>query len=763
MQSILQITIMTKHILDIIRSQLVIALVISISPATAQTNNPPTSADNTVEVTAGGSYTFSSGDFAFNDPDSGDSLQSITIVSISLPSDESRFDNTGATFPTVNDGDMIPVADIGNLVFAPDNTLTMTINNYASFTFTVNDGTDNSSPANTITISLSGLEDGVEVLPPGGSDSITRFGIMFTNTRMDGATAEQPRLVHASLPSVGGTTASSFETIYDDLDTLPPPPPNVNFSATPVSVDISIEVDGAMNPQLDAPVTVCLEPTAELQMAADDAGQQLAIYHFEDSAWVQLGSSITRAGLVCGDTDSFSPFALGFGTGSGRSFANSAWLARFGRTVASGAVDVISRRSELMSKAGNSYLHLGGRALNTDNPSAGLDNDFNLKQLLGRSAFQLAGGGATGNSRLVLWGNTTIRRTDGREQQLDIDGEVISGYIGLDYYLNNRWLAGIAISHSEAEADFNESNNRADAETSLSSIFPYVHWRHSEQLTLWGTVGYGFGDNDITDSGGRAESDIEMRMAAIGMRSHLFSGDSGTLAVKANALGVEIESDSSQTLENSDSDVQRLRLALEGSKALGSGLNSSLELGYRYDGGDAEDGQGLDISGGLDYNQKHLDINARAYWLAVHSANNFDEWGASLSINLSVDNSGLGPALSLSPLWGTTPVTGGTEQLWQRTSTLFNRHQQSATNDTSLLPQRVGILMSYGLSFKQFLLAPYGDFDLHNNRLQRLRFGQRLKFSHNKNLSLDLFGQSHQYDSTKDRDYSIGIESSLHF
>ncbi|SBS25810.1 RTX-I toxin determinant A from serotypes 1/9 [Marinomonas aquimarina] len=109
-------------------------------------NDAPTAADATKSVSYNGTYTFQESDFGFSDVDTGDTLDSIEI----------------ATLPTVgsfqlNDVDVtanqvISAANIGNLTFTPESGGTG--NDYASFTFTVNDNTTDSVSANTITINV---------------------------------------------------------------------------------------------------------------------------------------------------------------------------------------------------------------------------------------------------------------------------------------------------------------------------------------------------------------------------------------------------------------------------------------------------------------------------------------------------------------------------------------------------------------------------------------------------------------------------------
>ena len=115
------------------------------SLATGTANTAPTSADKTVTV-EGSAYTFSALDFAFNDTDDGDTLDSVTIVTKPAKGTLAL----GGT--DVEVGDSIPAASLGNLTFTPASGDSGT--GYASFTFKVSDGTDLSASAYTMTIDV---------------------------------------------------------------------------------------------------------------------------------------------------------------------------------------------------------------------------------------------------------------------------------------------------------------------------------------------------------------------------------------------------------------------------------------------------------------------------------------------------------------------------------------------------------------------------------------------------------------------------------
>src|SRR5205823_5988460 len=158
---------------------------------------PPTTANHTVTTAEGSPYTFTSTDFPFTDPDSdGETLQSVTITS--LPG-AGTLKLSGAA---VTAGQVIPVGQIGNLVFTP--VAAASGNPYTTFQFTVSDGTASSSAATQTVV--------VTPTPPTTADhsvttvestayTFTSGDFPFTDPDSDGETLQSVTVV--SLPGSG--------------------------------------------------------------------------------------------------------------------------------------------------------------------------------------------------------------------------------------------------------------------------------------------------------------------------------------------------------------------------------------------------------------------------------------------------------------------------------------------------------------------------------------------------------------------------------
>ena len=196
------------------------------------------------------------------------------------------------------------------------------------------------------------------------------------------------------------------------------------------------------------------------------------------------------------------------------------------------------------------------------------------------------------------------------EHDLLLDGEVISGYLGLDYRWSANTLLGIAVSHSVGEMDYEtDITDEGELETELTSVYQYAHWSPRADLGLWGVLGYGFGkgglelsDSEVTD----LETDLEMWLSAVGLRNELLSLGSFDLALKADAFSIWMEAEAvEELLPSVQANSSRARLMLEGQTnwtlSEYSLLTPSLEAGVRWDGGNAETGLGAELGGELLY------------------------------------------------------------------------------------------------------------------------------------------------------------------
>ena len=155
-----------------------------------------------------------------------------------------------------------------------------------------------------------------------------------------------------------------------------------------------------------------------------------------------------------------------------------------------------------------------------------------------------------------------------------------------------------------------------------------------------------------------------------------YAGGAGgfALAFKADALWVGTSIDgvdgAAGRLAATEAAVTRFRTGLEGSRdytlAGRLSLRPSVEVGLRHDGGDAENGAGMDVGGGLVVSDAStgLAVDLRVRMLVMHQAEGFRERGMALSLSYNpTPSTPLGLTARVAPSWG-GQATSGAEALW---------------------------------------------------------------------------------------------------
>ena len=387
------------------------------------------------------------------------------------------------------------------------------------------------------------------------------------------------------------------------------------------------------------------------------------------------------------------------------------WLDRFGRSVASQAMEMIGDRVS-HSHRGPDQVTLGGRpidlaALNAQGglfgglnalapAAAGFGNVGSARSgrvaptaflpasvggLVGETGFQITPGqDAGGGGNYTLWGAGEMMRFSTGGDEAFHDGEVVTAALGADYEFGSL-LAGLAVSHSRGAGGFELGraghDDVGDVSTSLTSAFPYARLALSRRLSLWGMLGYGFGQLDISGGGEQdPSSDVSMRMVGLGAHGELVGAeDPGDfeLAVRSDGFVAQMTSDEVEGRSALSADVSRVRLMLEAQKGYtlsgGEMVQPQVRVGMRHDGGDVETGLGMEVGGGLSFldRARGLAISVHGRKLVAHEHSHYEEWGLGGSIRLNPQGGGRGLSLGVSPSWGAT--ASGLARLWAQGAT----------------------------------------------------------------------------------------------
>lgn len=350
-------------------------------------------------------------------------------------------------------------------------------------------------------------------------------------------------------------------------------------------------------------------------------------------------------------------------------------MGAFGRVMMADAVDVIGERF-MEGPPSKSRATIGGFALGPGEPAGGAvlngvlrglsggDGDSRRRDpgdVVGRSDFVLHLSGASARSNgspWTLWGRGSIGHYAGTPENMDLEGNVQTAYLGLDAQVRDNVRLGLAVSHGRAEIAFGkEALFDGTVDLAMTSVLPYAHWTLRDGMDLWATVGAGQGAATLEDQLGSVEPDLRMYTAATGGRNDLAIWQGIDIAAKADLLAVTMRARGQDAALDARAFAGRVRAMLEARRDLswadGFGLGLSVEAGARWDTGDAGDAFGAEVATGVMYRQQALGlgVDARGRALLVQSGKPSD-WGASLSLEFDPGLVGTGFRFQLGPTWG---------------------------------------------------------------------------------------------------------------
>ena len=467
--------------------------------------------------------------------------------------------------------------------------------------------------------------------------------------------------------------------------------------------------------------------------------------------------------------------AVGIGTIRNQDPIPGAWLARFGKKSAEIAAGAVRRRVE---NATGSHLRIAGvsiegnpealqKAEDAYEPPSERDHwrrpepetrEFTRDDLLLRSSFDARTSGESGRPVVGAWGEAATTSFDATVDGVEMDGDVRSVFLGTDVR-RDRWMAGVALSLSEGEGTYRliEGNDSGDLEASLNAAYPYASLRLGARSGAWAMLGIGQGSMRMRLGTGTFNTDIATRMGAIGGWTELTGQESWLdLKLRGDTLWNRIESDAATgnagSLSPSSSDSTRTRLVLEGSRTFTAGMTNLTPtgtLGIRYDQGDAEEGFGVDVAGGLGIANGRLgaELNARA--LVAHEEDGYREWGASGSLSFKARGNGEGLSFSLTPEWG--QPRSGAEPLWSATDL-----SEISKKDEFEAEQKLTGELGYGLRIGHgfTIVTPYLGSTLNEGQEQSLRAGARWESRDGFRFSFEATRQGEDWDR-------IGIQAGI--
>jgi len=294
-------------------------------------------------------------------------------------------------------------------------------------------------------------------------------------------------------------------------------------------------------------------------------------------------------------------------------------------------------------------LHQGNFAWDWKQALSGQDISFSLP---GVNLVQTRDGmmnNSQSSLKFSLWGMIDYSSMEDKIDSTTLDGNILSGHIGIDTQLRDNLVAGVALAISNSDFDLTDDQNSSQVErtykVNMTTINPYVSWSASDALSLWTSVGYGRGQTELTENR-TGNSDTEN-----GQFTSLSAG--GQLQIwrsGATAFALKLDGTTAHFL---NVDVQRGRLAAQLShdfpQELGV-LSTALELGLLMS---SVDESGAELAGSLNWHGV-AGISAFGKGRVLLTGGEQKRWGISGGLRYTPSSGGAGLMVSIEPSIGST-------------------------------------------------------------------------------------------------------------
>ena len=410
------------------------------------------------------------------------------------------------------------------------------------------------------------------------------------------------------------------------------------------------------------------------------------------------------------------------------------------------------------------------RGLLESHGKAMLEGEMEYERLLDGASLVLPLAAADSDSAgtagaMAFWVGSDSRTLESNEDNLDWDGNVLAVHLGIDRQLSQQMMAGVALSWNQSGFDYQDEMDGSSGEYRYNSVnlHPYFGWYPSDELKLWGTLGYGQGEIEIETDEVQATDSAQLSLSGGFSRwllnsTDLLPGGATTLNLKGDVsmTSVDVDENLEDRFAAQKVGSTRLRVLVSGEQqrglASGSKLMPSLEVGVRYDGGDGVTGAGVELGGGLRYANPGGDLSVAGN-VRTLLVGEYDELGVDFTVQLA-PGSGRGLSFSLRPVWGRTQSAA--ERLWDEGAS-------EITGGDTALQGSVDTEVGYGVAATMLgspgILTPYTGMTAQDGGSSRLRLGGR--FVGGNGLSLNLEGA--QKNTTDSASHQVLLRGEVAF
>ncbi len=326
--------------------------------------------------------------------------------------------------------------------------------------------------------------------------------------------------------------------------------------------------------------------------------------------------------------------------------------------------------------------------------------------------------------RWQAWGQGDVQSFQGAPSEATgYDGGLRTGYVGVDTWMTERWLAGVAAARSRGFGNWRAGGSQGSLATRLTAVHPYVRWSDGT-TAVWATAGGGRGEAENVRGNGRVgTSGLGLWLGLVEVERRLVESDRQRpeFGVRADAAWAALRTGAGdESIDNQTAAVSQMRFGAEVSWPLRLGAVSLTPFGgahARHDDGGGQTGDGLEVAGGLRLAAGRVRVDAQGRMLAVHSAAGYRERGVGLTLSVG-NRSQEGLSLSVSPRWGDAAAGGGA--LWQ--DQVYRQYLPAATRGEWGMDARGG----YGMRMPGGGLLTWFGSVSHSLFGRRFAFGGRV-------------------------------------
>ena len=493
----------------------------------------------------------------------------------------------------------------------------------------------------------------------------------------------------------------------------------LTYAASSSGSEVSADVTGS-----SLSITANRKGAARVTVTASNAA---------GSASFEIGVTVTA---IAAERMVYTDILAAMGRGIMSSVSNTIG-GRFSVTAAERQIALANRRVDGMAAGMEAMISLSGTqetrkyGITDDTIQRNNRQPVSTRELMRGTSFYYAlddapQGGMNGGLSFTIWGAGDWNAFEGSPSATSsYDGTLTAGYLGVDVSKTASWIAGVAVGRTMGTADYDVSVTDGTLEATLNSVYPYVHWTGPGCcIEVWGIGGFGTGEAEVSDG----TSDLSMSLGMLGVRAQLVGSATGGLDLDligdAGITKLSTADSESASLSDLEASVQRVRVGLEASRTsdMGNGMlvTPFAQVAGRYDGGDGQTGNGLEVAGGLRIAGGRAGLEARGRFLAMHTGEEVKEHGVSVVAYVRpMGAGGQGLSMSIAPRIGAdTDMSGG---IWREDP--MNDVTRSSRSGAGVKAE-----IGYGLTtpmLSNILVTPFGTMDMAGEDQRRMRLGAR--------------------------------------